>query len=718
MFTRCLQLTALLLGLGVQLPAESAAPALQATPATTPVPAAYEGDAVHVQGRLEGSTASRMSVPLLRLPASLNVIGSEDLRQRAADDWSSALRYTSGIMPLKTYGGFHSSTIRGLAENDVVVLLDGVRDDTYNLAFSSPQSNLAGIESLEVLKGPNSLLYGTGALAGVINRIRKQPSAREAYTLELGLGSFDKRSLVFGAQGPVLDGLNYRFDFGTDQSGGYRPASSRRANASLALEWQVAADDRLSLRSTVNHDRYEHPDPGIPVDPLTNAVTKNAPLDKNYGDPNDFLDFSGNYHQLEYRHGLSGPLSVALRSSYSPVDYEYLEAEGLSLAGTTVSRDYLYFTRHHRPWLTQLELSFDGELGLKQKALVGVDYNYYSSASESDSALNYSGLGLIPDIDLFSPVETAGPVVPRPDGRKTVTQVTQSVYAQDLLTIVDGLDLLAAVRYDSYTKDQGKDVLDPNTGDVVTQGYVTKTANSAVTYRTGLVVRLVEGLNAYGSYSTAFKPVIVTDSGDGKVNWAPEKGAQTEVGLKWQLFEQRFNGTLAYFDIAKTDVLVKRQNAPVVYTQDGGKTSRGFELELELRPRAGTALKGNYSYVDADMTFLNGSAQFVHGRPTAVAMHQASLWASQALRPWLSLGLGGRFVGDNYADDVTNQVLLPSYAVMDAGLYAKHDEWSLDLVASNVLDQRRYFVSSIQGNTYQLYPGEPLRVDASLRRSF
>ncbi|EMN11687.1 TonB-dependent receptor plug domain protein [Leptospira borgpetersenii str. Brem 307] len=137
-------------------------------------------DGILVKGyRTRGLTGMKQNVRLKDIPATVNIIDDHELKTRSADQWLSAISYTPGIFVIRNYGGFNTLTIRGLDSRNVLLLKDGVRDDTFLIQNSSPMSNFANVERIEILKGPNSVLYGQGAMAGVINIISKKPQKKQ-----------------------------------------------------------------------------------------------------------------------------------------------------------------------------------------------------------------------------------------------------------------------------------------------------------------------------------------------------------------------------------------------------------------------------------------------------------------------------------------------------------------------------------------------------------
>ncbi|MET0284535.1 MAG: TonB-dependent receptor plug domain-containing protein, partial [Polyangiales bacterium] len=160
-----------------------------------------------------GGTASKMNVPLREVAATVNVIDQATLRERGIVDHVQALELLPGVVPQWTYGGFQYNQMRGF---QALTLFDGRRDSrmTKGINGSAPMTGLFDVDRIEVLRGPSAVLYGFGAVGGVINTIRKRASRTPQYELEGGLGSPYAWLAHASAQGPILDKLAYRVDIG------------------------------------------------------------------------------------------------------------------------------------------------------------------------------------------------------------------------------------------------------------------------------------------------------------------------------------------------------------------------------------------------------------------------------------------------------------------------------------------------------------------------
>jgi iron complex outermembrane recepter protein len=163
--------------------------------------------------------ASRTEIPLRELPVTVQTINSELLAQQGATDLVRAMYNIPGTNSLVLYGMYEYFIFRGFGFDNIVgssVLLDGLR-----LEGNRMNSQLNSIESVEVLKGPSSMLYGTEATGGTINLVRKKPSAVRNYEGVLRGGRWGRFGAELGATGPVKgEHLLYRLDVGFDRSNG------------------------------------------------------------------------------------------------------------------------------------------------------------------------------------------------------------------------------------------------------------------------------------------------------------------------------------------------------------------------------------------------------------------------------------------------------------------------------------------------------------------
>jgi outer membrane receptor for ferric coprogen and ferric-rhodotorulic acid len=152
------------------------------------------------------ATATRLPVANDDVPAQVSSIPQELMRQQGLNTVGDALRNASGVQAFRWYGVYEQYTIRGFNDADRdgfnVVLLDGMRMGGNR--YSTQTNN---IQSVEVLKGPSSVLYGRGAVGGAINIVRKKPQAVRAYDFSYRVGRFNTHQIAGGATGAVADSI-------------------------------------------------------------------------------------------------------------------------------------------------------------------------------------------------------------------------------------------------------------------------------------------------------------------------------------------------------------------------------------------------------------------------------------------------------------------------------------------------------------------------------
>jgi len=189
------------------------------------------------------TTATRMDVPNLEVPIQVSSVSSQVLEQRGIKDLVNALQNVSGVSATRWFGMYEYYTIRGFNIADVQ-LVDGMR-----LEGNRVNTQLNNVEQVDVLKGPSSILYGSQALSGAINIIRKKPAANRAYDLFYRGGRFNTNQVGMGATGPVgnWQRLLYRADFSFENSSGRRDAATKRFNFSPSFTYLFNDRARLPL---------------------------------------------------------------------------------------------------------------------------------------------------------------------------------------------------------------------------------------------------------------------------------------------------------------------------------------------------------------------------------------------------------------------------------------------------------------------------------------
>lgn len=678
-------------------------------------------------------TGSKQGVPLEELPASVSVIESETLRLRGVYNLDQALGLTPGVTPTWQYGGFLHIRMRG---DQAVTLFDGHRDSRAIFANSAPQQGLFDVERIEVLRGPSSVLYGYGAVGGVVNLIRRQPSRRSAYELELGMGLPDQLLLHAGAQGALGAHLSYRFDLGRVERTDYRAASTERNQVSGVLRYTPTRRHNFDLRFSYALDHY-NTDVGIPTvesrrRPGRWQLPPDARTENRYSTAHDHLDYQRFDTSLDYRFDIADHTFVRAHLGAAYDDYEYLAAEMLRYVPSTgmsqasVDRQYLAFRRVWQPLVGQLELHTDHATGpLQHKLVFGYEANHFTGTSYSAD----TGEAVPGSVDFVYPIDNAQKVAFQTTAINRYRHMTHTLYGFDHVKLIERLIVTGGFRFDTVRSRVARDFVDRYSGEIIDEPEVggrrpvLRTHREAITGQVGLVWTPLDSVSAYVGYTSSFKPVFVRPGERAVNDWEPERGQQLEGGLRGRIEarEHRLDLDAAVFWLEKRNVVIPRGADD--FTQAGKQRSRGIEVALSYHAPYLIDLSVGYSLTDATFRrFVNpdpitGENESLRGKRLAYTpLHSATVWLGIRLTEQIGVGVGGRFAAKQFADP-ENRVPMPDYALLDASAWWRGERSSVHLSIRNALDARGYYSASINqwAPNPQVTPGPGRELMCTLR---
>ena len=650
------------------------------------------------------STGAKLALPVRDLPVTVGAVGSQTLKEQASETLGAAMRNISGATAFVRYGAYQSFTVRGFNTEGgtahIMLLSDGVRNEGGRIA-----SLLTNVDRIEVLKGPASVLYGGQGLAGAINLIRKQPSARPAYDLSISAGTFHRYRSTFGATGAVAgNAVLYRLDAGFEHADNWRHAGSRRVNVTPSLHWAPTPEDRITLHLSVDRDDFDS-DAGIPL--LDGRHVPDIPLSRRFNTPQDFVHSRDRNLQARYVRRLSGSVQIRNVFSYRWYDIDYLSAESMTAVSPgVVARRFLYFGDHLKPGLNQTEVQAQFRvLGMDNRLLGGWELQ------RVDNVVDRSATASTPatPIDLFDPVETHVSRAIELTGFDRFRHTVNAFYFQNHLALADNVKLLVGGRGDVFRRSAQNDSIVEG---AIVSGAETQRAIEAFSPRTGVVYQPSSRMSIYGSYGSSFTPVN-TIPHDGRM-LDPERGRQAEVGYRLDLSDQ-LNLTVAYYNLVRSRVPVTigpTATGPVI-EQAGKQRSRGVEVDLVGQFSERLHATANYGFTDSRYLDFQSGGVDLSGRRTAFApRHTANLWSTYTFGNGLGVGLGGRFVGTRFSN-FFNTVAIDSYTTWDAAAFYRRSNWELALNLNNLFDEEHYFVGVLY-NT-QLYPGPPFNTLLTMR---
>jgi iron complex outermembrane receptor protein len=662
-------------------------------------------DPLRLNMKTEG--ASRLGLTALEMPASVETLDGDAIRLRGDLTIQDAAARATGIVNTSGVFGYGLSARGFTGQNSVMTLYDGMR--MYNNTLTFPADPWMA-QSVEILRGPASVLYGEGAIGGAVNVVRKQPSDQMEASGRMGVSSYDSFNVAAGAGGPISEGIAFRADASYRRSEGWMDRGDSDALAlSGAIRFRPAAD----LSITLSHDHsVQNPRIWFGV-PLVNGKLDRSIARNNYNVADARLRFRDNWSQAKVEWTPSDALTIRSTFYHLWANKYWKNAESLTYVAATDSRAAqlrqssfleLYHIQKQTGNRTTANLNHD-LAGLENSLVVGFDINRISYKNVSNSGNNATRLvdAADPDPGLFIHQSTA-----TTKARYTNRIRQYSIFAEERLKFSDRFSLVGGLRYDRP--------------EITKTDYVNAANNftstpDAVTWRVGAVYNPVPSLALYGQYATAADPVgALVSTSVAQSDFDLSTGRQYEAGIKHIFWGSRGQWTLAVYDIVKRKLLTSDPLVPTIQVQVGQQSSRGVEASLFLEPVDHLSFTVNGSLLRArydDFAESVGGVLFQRAgnRPTNVATKTANAFVSwEFMKGWVLDG-GVSYVGKRY-QDAANSRVVPAYTLTDAGL-----RWQFVEGASVAVRVRNIFDTTYARATYgstQWVLGDPRTVEATL----
>jgi iron complex outermembrane recepter protein len=646
-----------------------------------------------------GTTASRMDVPDTALPVQVATVPLQVIEQQGDNDLIGVLRNVSGVTAQRFYGLYEYYTIRGFY-GSAVLLIDGMR-----FAGNSYNTQVNNVQEVQVLKGPSSLLYGSNAVGGAINIIRKQPQGQRAYELFYSGGSFNKQQVGGGATGPLFsEKLLYRVDGSFEHLDGWRGAGSDRFDIAPAFTWLINDSNRVNVHETYNHDNFDG-DGGLPV------ALVNMPgfdLSRRFSTPSDFA------HERDLQ------TNIVFNSSFSPswqfrdsflhryANDRYFVTEGLSYDpdANAVDRYALYFFHHLRPILNQADILGRFKLlGMQHSVMMG--YEYEHAPDRYDTTAD-GGDHFPPPVSLVTYAETAPPYTDFPTATEGhFANTTNSFYWQDQISVTEHLKINAGGRFSDYHRTSRRDPWED--GAPVGVGPTSVYDQNAYTYRAGAVYELPRNQQIYFGSSSSFTPVNIIPSSGPPLD--PTRAHEYEVGHRWQSSNGRFTTNLALYRIVMNDVVIPL--GMNLYTQAGQQSSKGIDFDLRADMGRGFRLLAVYGYSFGRYDNYGDGFQDLSGnRPQYTPANTANAWLTKDWKSGFEASLGAQYRGSMYTD-FYNDIRLGGWTTFGGAFRYRRKKMEYSVNVENLLNRARYFNGSDYSD--QVYPGAPINAFATIR---
>lgn len=651
----------------------------------------------------DASTATRTDTPLRDIPNAIQVIPRQVIEDQQATGLEDALENAAGVGFDGDDGG-RSLTFNIRGFDEAPVLRDGFITPGFRTDPVAPE--VSNLESVEVLRGPASVLYGQVEPGGVVNLVSKRPLSEPYYNLQLQGGSREFINPSIDLSGPLTGegDLLYRLNalYRTEDSFRDFENDFERFFVAPTLTWLISEQTELTASLEYTED-YE------PLDIGTVALGEgfaDIPRERVLNDPDSTVsrDSLSARYALEHRFSNNWQLRNQFRYSSSAYDWN-VTAFPVALDEATGLLNRLFASDDADVETYALNTSVQGEFStgsLDHTLLFGVDL----LRAENRRTLR---LGAPTPINIFEPdnldVETPplDSLAVRSDNTTTINQL--GLYLQDQIDILDNLILVAGLRYDTVNQEVENNLNDTET----------EQNDDVLIPRIGIVYQPIEPVSLYANYSRSFVPNSGLDVDSQPL--PPETGDGFEVGIRGEIVENRLLANLAYFHITKQNVATADPDALFGSVATGEQRSQGIDFSLTGEILPGWNVVASYAYIDAEVTSDN--TDIVGNRLSNIPEHSASLWTTYEVQSGdlqgLGVGLGANFVGKRQGD-LNNSFEADSYFLTNASVFYRQNDWRAQLNFENLFDVE--YISSTGNRVRFNEQGDPFTVRASVSYTF
>ncbi|MDF7761395.1 TonB-dependent siderophore receptor [Kosakonia cowanii] len=611
-------------------------------------------DTVVVTSQVQ-SGATKLETPDIETPQAVSIVTRQQYEEQGATSVRQAVSYTPGVYSnqIGASNRFDYIVLRGFSDGSLDnVYLDGLKMMGDTNSHSSLVIDPWFLDSVEVVRGPASVLYGRSSPGGIVALNSRKPSFDPGGEVKLFAGNNNQRGAAFDVTGPVddndrvavrLTGMTRYADSQFDH------LKEQRYAIAPSVTWRITDTTRLDVMAYLHRDPEGGSHSGLPYE---GAVVPHAGGKIS----NTFFEGEDRYDKYKRRENMVGynfehlfdsgwSVRQKLRYLRTKVDLNQVYASGW-LNETELNRGYSGSDESLSA--VTLDNQLDGSVdtgAINHRLLVGVDYQHRNNNVTSS-------YGSFPAIDAFNPIYGADPLSISVYGREKHKLEQTGIYVQDQMSL-DRWRLTLGGRHDQVKITNSNKIGD--THDTLEKDHISS--------RAALMYLFDSGFAPYVSYSTAFTPTSFTDE-NGKI-LQPMKGKQWEAGLKFQPEGSQTMYSASVYRINQNNIATKVEPTDP-YRAIGEIESEGVELEAVGQLTDNLRLQAAYTY--NDIRYKKSSADEQGKRAVYAPRNQASAWLSYDVKAGalngLTVGSGVRYV-NGITSDRQNTHTLPSYTLVD-----------------------------------------------------
>jgi len=653
--------------------------------------------------------------PLQDVPQSVTVVNQQLMQAQGATNFQDALRYVPGITFAAAEGGTigNNITLRGFsARTDVY--LDGFRDrgQYYRDTFS--------LDSIDVLGGPSSMLFGRGSTGGIINQTSKMPTWQPHDVVQGTLGTSDQYRFTGDFDHAINDSVAFRLPVMAQSVHSTRDVMhGQDYGAAPSLRIRLNPKTELTLTSLLEHN-HDMPEYGLPpVNGHPAPVSRNTfyglTSDRTIQDvkligahlryhalPNLTLRNEAQYVRYHINALETAPNTVGTCSDPTCADFASIRATSPgSFTSAPLSDLYVQLGSHARDIhdtsaYDQFDATWKFNTGpLDHQLVAGGELG---RETYQNQGMQYNNLPILPLVDPphLSADQAGATLTSAGQNLAQASATTYAGYFNDTVSIGEHWKVVGGLRWDRY---------DAQITNSVPSSSAPAAAEQTVYHnsiRTGILYQPVGSQTYYVSYGTSFDPALETLTVPaGQQALPPQTSRSLEAGMKYLFFDGNLSVNLAGFQIRQDNTAVQVDTG--VYEPEGSIRVNGGEISFAGHITPKWQVFGGYTYLSGKI--IDGTALDADqgNTPANMPRNNATLWTDYAFLPSWSAGTGVVWQSMRYAN-VQNVVSVPSFVRWDATVAYTRPTYDIRLNLLNITNVT-YYDNLIQSDGGRAAPG-------------
>jgi outer membrane receptor protein involved in Fe transport len=676
-------------------------------------------------------TATKTELSIGDVAAQTDIVDRSTIDRRNDQSLVQAVEHVPGAVVATQLGMFESVQLRGMPRDDneftnTLLLIDGVPQVDSRNSARTVGLPIHDSGSIEVVRGPNSALYGRTAIGGSVNVRTADPAPQQEFGGDFTGGQFGVAKGLVKASGPASNWGGYYVSAESERNSGFYKSKTedvKQDRWSLFGKLTFAPDAKSAGFVTANSVRSDNSTPTN--EPFIDGHLLHD-LEPGFDRLTSFNIPGPNYHHgedritLNYSRQFAPWAQVTEIFGYRNLQQKFIDdgdfiGSPFDLEANTLTM--LPFSQQADEDIVYQELRGEFTINrgrVKNSLIVGGSYEH-NSGSLTNSEFFFTK----ENEDGFT-INYLNPVIPPRNEWLSILSTDRvyhlgntGLFFQDILEPVPRLILTGAGRYDRLALDNQR-----GTGAKVDQTFDAFSPKISATVKiAGVEANSPTIVNVYGAYSEAFLPprrpsALTPDNVNDQIK--PEDISNYEIGLKGSALQGRVSFETTFFRMREEGVVLSIRQGPFfIPTNSGELKYKGVETGIRFAATPKVSLYTNASF------YRNRFGDFViedeedpsndvdlTGNRLAIAPDYVVNWGATLLpTPSIDINFDVKHVGDT-ATDRENTFTLPAYSLFDVAATWRGGPIRVTLSARNLFNEEYYW----SGGSETVDPGSPRQV--------